>query len=272
MPSITLARPFSACLICSQLRMTSSGVVGLARRRTRGGGGARACRGCRGPRRQRERARLGGEGGVEHDLEQQVAQLLLEVVAVAASGRRLDGLEHLVGLLEQVAGERLRGSARGPTGIARAGCAPARRSGRARPPTGAAQLGHPQRREVVGLDGAVEVGPRHRAHRLVGQPEALQHGHRRAPVAVDRQLDRRTARARRVALGDQQRAPLARGLDGEAAAVDDARRRRDGSTPSRTQARSRNESAGTTSTSTRPSREQQLDACARRPAASPGTA
>ena len=48
---------------------------------------------------------------MEHDLEQQVAQLLLEVVVGlglgvgAAVAHCVERLEHLVGLLEQVAGE-----------------------------------------------------------------------------------------------------------------------------------------------------------------------
>ena len=44
---------------------------------------------------------------------------------------------------------------------------------------GRGELRDPQRREVVGVDLAVEVGPRHLGDRLVGQAEALQHGDRR---------------------------------------------------------------------------------------------
>ncbi len=57
---------------------------------------------------------LGRQAGVEEDLEQQVAQLLFEVVdrldldAVAGlgPGQLVDGVDHLVGLLQEVAGER----------------------------------------------------------------------------------------------------------------------------------------------------------------------
>ena len=47
------------------------------------------------------------------------------------------------------------------------------------------QLRHPQRSEVVGLDDAVEVVPRHRRDRLVGQTEPLQHDRRSGPSSSD---------------------------------------------------------------------------------------
>ena len=176
---------------------------------------------------QGELALLGGQGGVEDDLEQQVAQLLLQVVeAVPAVGlvQRPDGLQHLVGLLQQVAGE------------GRVGLLPVPRAAL---PQGADQLGEAghlarhrrgqhrdvQRREVVGLDLPVEVVPGHGAHRLVGQPQAGQH-HRRQPVGgLDRQLDVGQHRLG-VALGHQQRPPLARRLDREPVPVDQPRPRR----------------------------------------------
>ena len=54
---------------------------------------------------------------------------------------RLDRVDHLVGLLEQVAASATGGSARCPTGTARAACARARGSARSSAPTGAASSG-----------------------------------------------------------------------------------------------------------------------------------
>ena len=56
---------------------------------------------------QRELALLGGQHGVEHHLEQEVAELLLQLLEAGARGHVdvVDRLEHLVGLLEQVTGE-----------------------------------------------------------------------------------------------------------------------------------------------------------------------
>ena len=72
---------------------------------------------------------------------------------------------------------------------------------------------------MVGLDLAVEVVPRDRAHRLVGQAEALQHHHVRA--VVDAELDVRE-HVGLVALTHQQRTALAGRLHLEPAAVDQA--------------------------------------------------
>ena len=64
-----------------------------------------------------------GHPGVEDDLQQQVAELLTQVVAVARRLQALDRLEHLVGLLEQVrqqGGVRLPGVPGAPAGRAQA--------------------------------------------------------------------------------------------------------------------------------------------------------
>ena len=53
-----------------------------------------------------EGAALLGDHGVEVDLQQQVAQLLAQVRPVTRRVTAVDRLERLVGLLEQVAGER----------------------------------------------------------------------------------------------------------------------------------------------------------------------
>ena len=60
-----------------------------------------------------------------------------------------------------------------------------------------------------GGDGAVEVGPRHLGHRLVGQPEALQHDDRLAGSTSTASLMSDSTVAP-VALGDEQRPPLGR--------------------------------------------------------------
>ena len=85
------------------------------------------------------------------------------------------------------------------------------------PATGVGERRDPQRREVVGLDGAVEVVPRDRAHRLVGQPEALEHDDLGAVVEGELDVGQHVGL---VALADQQRPALAGRLGGEAAAVD----------------------------------------------------
>ena len=131
---------------------------------------------------QGEVALLGRQQGVEVHLEQQVTELLLEVGDVdrghvgLGGGDHLDGVERLVGLLEEVARQR-------PVGLAPV-------PGTARPQRAdqllerhelgghrRSQARHPQGGEVVGLEGAVEVGPRHLHHLLVGEPQMVQeHG------------------------------------------------------------------------------------------------
>ena len=110
----------------------------------------------------RERARLGREHRVDHHLEQQVAELVLERVVrarrdVAAGrvGRELvDRLHDLVRLFEHVAAQRvvrLRGV---PRAAARAAQPLGQRDAgaRARPATATLAGVDEQRREVVGLD------------------------------------------------------------------------------------------------------------------------
>ena len=132
---------------------------------------------------EREGAPLGGEHRVEHDLEQQVAELLLEVrVGLergvgAAVADRVEGLEHLVGLLDQVAGEGGVGLLGVPGALGAQGGdqldeplhLPRHRR---------RQLRYVEGGEVVGLDRPVEVVPRDLGHGLVGQAQPLQHDHR----------------------------------------------------------------------------------------------
>ena len=163
---------------------------------------------------------LGGQGGVEAHLEQQVAELLLQVGEAMGPVQSLDGLHRLVRLLQQVASEALVSLLAVPgTGLAQrrhqlgeAHQLPGDRRGRGR---------DPQRGQMVGLDDPVEVVPRHLEHDLVGQAQTLEHGDRPQPV-VHCQLDL-GQHPPGVALEHEQWAPLARRLLGEAPAVDDAR-------------------------------------------------
>ena len=173
------------------------------------------------------------------------------VGAVGALREAVDGLEHLVGLLEQVAGEASGGSAPGPTGTTPAASRPARRRRRPRPRSGAASCGIQSDVRWSALDLAVEVGPATSVIASSGQPEPLQHRHRCVVGDVGAELDV-GQHPLVVDVRDEQRAPLPRRPGREAVAVDEPHARaRAGSTPRRTHARSRKERAGRTSTSTR---------------------
>ena len=149
-----------------------------------------------------ERAGFVGEHGVEDHLVEQVAELVDErdvrgVVGRDIVGRerrqRLDRLDDLVALLEQVARQRvvrLLGvprAAAGPPEPLREGEQPAELA-RRRPP---APPGDEDRREVVGVDVAVEVGER-RARRRARR------GDRRAAAPSPTVSGGRAARAARA--------------------------------------------------------------------------
>ncbi len=133
---------------------------------------------------QREVARLLGDRGVQHDLEQHVAEFAFDRVDVTARDR----FDRFVGLFEHEARERLDGSARRPTGTARAAGARVRRT----PPTRARRG-----RRVTGStprSGGLATTRSRSSHGTVvtdssGRPEALQHDHV-GPV-VERELDLR---------------------------------------------------------------------------------
>ena len=78
---------------------------------------------------------------------------------------------------------------------------------------------------MVGLEGAVDLGPRHLDDLLVGKPEMMeQHGAARRVLTrgvVGGQLDR-AEHGPAVALGHQERASLPRRGGGEVGPVDDA--------------------------------------------------
>ena len=134
-PSKTLSRSFSAFFSSSQLRTTSSAPLTSTSPNT--------C-GCREPELvvhrggdvgESEPALLGSELAVEQHLEQEVAQLLLEVVVprrrTPRRGRRWPRAPRRPP--RAGGGAATRGSARDPTGTRRAAWRPARRSG---PPRG----------------------------------------------------------------------------------------------------------------------------------------
>ena len=126
---------------------------------------------------QGEAALLGGERGVEHDLEQQVAQLLLEVRRTPRRRRRRGGRWPRAPRRPPRAGggAGCGGSARGPTGTRPAGVRTSSANAHQLAGDRRGQRGDVERREVVGLDRPVEVVPRHLDDALVGQAEALQH-------------------------------------------------------------------------------------------------
>ena len=111
MPSVTLSRPFSSRFSTSQRCATSSGAAHLhvtedvrvaARQLVAHGVGDGG---------QIEQVFLVAELGVEDDLEQQVAELLFHVRRLVATpvvldaDERLERVERLVGLFEQMTGQ-----------------------------------------------------------------------------------------------------------------------------------------------------------------------
>ena len=102
------------------------------------------------------------------------------LLGVADRGRRqgpterLERVHRLVGLLEQVPGEREvcllavpgAGQPQGSHELFETGHLPG---------DGRSQPGNPQRRQVVGLENPVDLPPAHGDHTLVGQPEVVEH-------------------------------------------------------------------------------------------------
>ena len=174
---------------------------------------------------------LPGEGGVEDHLAGQVAELLLEVLVGAfgdglGAGRRgrrrqrLDGLDHLVGLLDEVAGQGVVGLL-GVPGAAAGGPQPLDEGHEPLPRLTGAARRHldVHRREVVGLDDAVEVLQGDGGDGLVGQAEPGQDRHRRlAGEALQQRQLHVGEHQRGVAVADEQRAGREGG--GERLAVD----------------------------------------------------
>ncbi len=107
-PSMMLERPFSAFLICSQFASTSPALVDLDRAEHVRMAAHELVVDHAGDVGEREPALLRGERGVEEHLEEQVAELLLEMARPSSldAVERVDRLERLVGLLEEMTGER----------------------------------------------------------------------------------------------------------------------------------------------------------------------
>ena len=228
---MTLARPFSAFLSCSQRSATSSALPAATSPNTWGWRPTSLSCDAPGHVGQGEPALLGRQRGVEHDLEQQVAQLLLQGVEALAGldVQAVERLQHLVRLLQQVAPQAVVGLLPVP---------------RALGPQAADDLG--ERRHLAG-DRAPPAGAGTRDVRWSGstdrssschgtsvtssscEAQALEHdGDRLGVVAVARvdQLAHRQLdlgqHAPAVALPHEQRPPLPRRVPGEAVAVDQA--------------------------------------------------
>ena len=150
-----------------------------------------------------------GDGAVQEDLEQHVAELLLErLVGRAGPVQPPDGLDQLVDLLDRVAGQALVRL----LAVPRALVAQAADDAVEADELGPDRLRHVrdvEAGEVVRHDAAVEVLPADRQHLLVGQAEALEDDDLVRARAVDGQLDVRED-PRRVARGRPASAPARR--------------------------------------------------------------
>ena len=162
-----------------------------------------------------------GDGGVELDLVQQVAQLLDQ----CRIGRRLVGVECLeriddfIGLFEEVLDQRLMGLLLVPRALlaqrARQLVEPHQRGADRR-----AEPGDVDAREMVGLDGAIELSPRGVHDVLVGRSQPLQDHHR---LVTGRCLDGQLDVAEHpvgMRVGNEHRSVIARCCRGELVAVD----------------------------------------------------
>ena len=168
---------------------------------------------------QREAALLLGDGRVQHHLEQHVAQLAHQLVVAGAVGTEQgDGLHQLVGLLHGVAGQAGVRLLAVPRALP---AQPAHHLGEAHQLAahGRGERRHVHGGQVVGGDLAVELGPRHGEDRLVGQAQALQHGHGLGRFVVHGQLHVRE-HALVVRVRHQQRAGQTGGRLGERVGVD----------------------------------------------------
>src|SRR4029450_8947738 len=102
---------------------------------------------------------LRGEGGVEEHLEEQVAELLLEMAdGLIRAVEAVDRLEGLVGLLDQAAGERAMGLLPIPGALAAQG---AHQLGETNELGRDRRMQHrdPERGEVVWRERAIGLGP-----------------------------------------------------------------------------------------------------------------
>ena len=169
----------------------------------------------------REPPGLLGDRGVELDLVQQIAELLDEgvlgggVVGIER-GEGVDELERLLDEVRHEAGVVLLAVPRAPLAqgageLVEADVPGADRRGEVR---------HVDARQVVGLDGAVELAPRRLGDPLLGRPESLQDHHPLVAVGLlGGELDVRQDPAG-VGVGDQQRSGRPGRGGGEVVTVD----------------------------------------------------
>ena len=203
----------------------------------------------------REPPGLLGDRGVELDLVEHVAELLDQrLVGRRVVGvERLERVDQLERLLDEVRDQRGVGLLAVPRALL------AQRAGElveADVPgaDGHAERRHVHARQVVGRDGPVELAPRRLGDRLVGRAEALQDDDRLvAGRLLGGQLDVRQHPVG-VGVGDQQRRRSRRPRRWRTRGRRSARTADStGSMPSRAQARSRNDIAGSTTQRTRSS-------------------
>ena len=244
MPSTSDVVPFSSSLICSQFLSTVSELIPRSGTEPVGHDVTEDVRmaahelvvDAAGDIGHGEAAGLFRQHRVEHDFVQQVAELVFErgvraggngnVAARRLEGQRFDRFHHFVRLFEEVARQRVMGLLRIPRAPTRVTeplgelQEPHDLAGRARGPRLDLDV---ERGEVIGLDGAVELGQLDGRDQLVGEAEALQHRDRRGRVEMLEQRELHVGQHERVvALRDQHRAGELRVVDG--APVDHARR------------------------------------------------
>ena len=197
----------------------------------------------------RELAGLLREHRVEHHLVEQVAELVLErayAVVARRSGRLLERLDDLVGLLEEVAGERVVGLLGVPRAAARIAqpLGELEQSHHLAAPRSAAPASTKTDVRWSGATAAVELRERDHGDVLVGQAETLQHHDRRVGAEVLEQRELHVGEHELVvALRDEQSARELGRVDARARRRR-ARRRPSDRRPSRTHARSANDTPG----------------------------
>ena len=181
-----------------------------------------------------ERVGFLGEHRVEHDLEQQVAELVGERgprrgVDVVAARRRveredLDGVDDLVGLFEQVTGERVVSLLGVPRAATRPAQAAPEGEQRAERVGAAGRQVCEQRGEVIGCEHAVGLGERDAHDLLVGATEVMEeHDLVVGADAIEQRELQIRQHERGVELGEEHRTPGFERGRGEGATVEHAR-------------------------------------------------
>jgi hypothetical protein len=168
-----------------------------------------------------EAAFLLGDGAVQEDLEEHVAELFLErLVGRPGAVEPPDGLDELVDLLDRVAGQALVRLLAVPRALVPQPAHDAVEADQL-DADGLRHVGDVQAGEVVRDNVPVEVLPPDRPDLLVREAEALEHDDLIGAGAVDGELDVGED-PWRVRVGDQHRPPLAGRRGGELVPVDQA--------------------------------------------------